>query len=114
MIDLAAIRAMIAKLPGAHEEKSYGTPGFKVKKKLFARLHQSEDAIVVLLDSVQEQQDLIARDPVIYYITDHYNGYPAVLVRPIIDDDAFFSLLEHAWRRVVGKRELSEYDARRA
>ena len=45
-----------------------------------------------------------------YDITDHYEGYAAVLVRPTISDDDFFSLLEHAWRRVARKDDLNEYD----
>ena len=112
MIKLDDIRSMIQRLPSAAEAPSYGTPGFKVRKKLFARLHQKEDAIVVLLNSVQEQQELMARDPMTYYITDHYIGYAAVLVRPTIDESEFFSLLEHAWRRVAGKEDLREYERR--
>jgi hypothetical protein len=110
MIDLKTIQIMITRLPGAIEEKSYGTPGFKVKKRLFARLHQEEDAIVFLLNTVEEQQALIAKDPIIYYITDHYDGYAAVLVRPILEKEEFFTLLEHAWRRVAEKDDLHEYD----
>jgi hypothetical protein len=112
MITLAKVRSMIKRLPGSVEASSYGTPGFKVAKKLFARLHQKEDAVVVLLNSVKEQQDLIARDPMTYYITDHYDGYAAVLVRPTIDDQEFFSLLEHAWRRVARKNDVKEYELR--
>ena len=114
MISLETIRAMIRKLPGANEEKSYGTPGFKVKKKLFARLHQKEDAVVVLLNSVDEQRELISKDPAIYYITDHYKGYPAVLVRRIADEAELFALLVHAWRRVARRGDIAEYDSRQS
>lgn len=110
MITLETIRTMIKRLPGAEEGRSYGTPGFRVKRRLFARLHQKEDAIVVLLNSVEEQHELIAKDPFVYYITDHYRGYASVLVRPIIDDDEFFSLLEHAWRRVARNGDVMEYE----
>lgn len=109
MITLDTIRSMIPRLPGATESTSYGTPAVKVRKKLIARLHQKEDAIVVLLNSVEEQQELIAKDPMTYYITDHYNGYAAVLVRPTVDEEEFFALLEHAWRRVAGKDDLHQY-----
>ena len=112
MITLNTIRLLIKRLPGAVEASSYGTPGFKVKNKLFARLHQKEDAIVILLNSVEEQQELITKDSMTYYITDHYDGYAAVLVRPTIGDQEFFSLLEHAWRRVAGKGDLEEYELR--
>ena len=110
MIDLGAIQDMLKRLPGAREEPSYGTPGFKVGKKLFARLHQKEDAIVILLNSIEEQQELMQRDPMTYYITDHYRNYAAVLVRPTIAATAFFELLEHAWRRVARRSDLAAYD----
>jgi hypothetical protein len=83
-----------------------------VSKRLFARLHGKEDAIVLLLNTVREQQDLIALDPMSFYITDHYEGYAAILVRPTVDKDAFFELLELAWRRVARKRDVSEYDSK--
>ncbi|HUG18782.1 MAG TPA: MmcQ/YjbR family DNA-binding protein [Planctomycetaceae bacterium] len=99
-------------MPGSREELSYGTPGFKVGKKLIARMHQTEDAIVIRLDSVEEQATLIASDPDTFYITDHYIGYAAILVRPTIPDEALFDLLEQAWRRVARKSDLCEFEAR--
>ena len=114
MITLEKIRALCKTLPGTTEGTSYGTPGFRVAKKLFARLHGKEDAIVLILNTVQEQQDLIASDPMSFYITDHYEGYAAILVRPTADDDAFFELLELACRRVARRRDTSEYDSQSA
>ena len=101
---------MVNRLPGTEEAPSYGTPGFRAGKKLFARVHQSEDAIVILLNSVEDQADLIANDPDNYYITDHYKGHAAVLVRTRIDKDEFFCLLEQAWRRVARKRDIKDYE----
>ena len=99
------------RLPGSREEPSYGTPGFKVGKKLFARMHQKEDAIVILLNSVEEQADLIDTNPDLFYITDHYVGYAAILVRPEISEEEFFKLLEHAWRTRARKSDIREYEA---
>ena len=110
MIALEEIRSMIKRLPGAREEPSYGSPGFKVKKKLFARLHQKEDAVVIVLNSVQEQQRLIAENPEIYYIIEHSRGYLAVLLNRYITEVEFFPILERAWRRVAGKGDLLEYE----
>jgi hypothetical protein len=112
MITLKTLRSMAKRLPGSREEPSYGTPGFKIGKKLFARWHQTEDAIVIRLNSVEEQEQMIASNPDTFYITDHYIGYAAILVRTEIPDDAFFDLLEHAWRRVARKMDLLEYEDR--
>ncbi|MCZ6616570.1 MAG: MmcQ/YjbR family DNA-binding protein [Gammaproteobacteria bacterium] len=105
---------MIKHLPGSIEESSYGTPGFKVRKKLFARLHQKEDAIVILLNTVREQQQLITSDPMTYYITAHYSGAAAILVRPTLAEDEFFQILQHAWRRVASKQDVETYETQSA
>ena len=110
MITLQTLRKMAKRLPGCREEPSYGTPGFKAGKKLIARLHQQEDAIVVILSSVEEQQTLIARDPMIFYIIGHFQGYPAILVRPTISEREFFALFEHSWRRAANKKDIALYD----
>ena len=110
MMTLDAIREVAACYPGAQESTSYGTPAFKVAKKLILRLHQKEDAIVLLLDTVAEQQDLISEDPMTFYITDHYEGYAAVLVRPTIDRDRFLALFERRWRAVARQRDIAELD----
>ena len=63
MITFDLIKEIAAAFPGTEESTSYGTPAIKVGKKLVLRLHNKEDAIVMLLDSVEEQQRLIAADP---------------------------------------------------
>lgn len=52
-----------------------------------------------------EQQSLINLEPEVYYLTDHYMGYEAVLVRlPMGQRDALRDLLGQAWRFVAPKR----------
>ncbi len=110
MITLKVIRKLAASFPGSEEGASYGTPGFRVGRKLYLRLHGKEDAIVVLLNSVAEQQELIAQDSKTFYITDHYQDYAAVLIRPTIGDAEFREIMERAWRRVARKKDLAEYE----
>ncbi|MGI9328955.1 MAG: MmcQ/YjbR family DNA-binding protein [Pseudomonadales bacterium] len=101
---------MAKTFPGTEEGTSYGTPAIRVGKKLMLRLHQKEDAIVLLINSVEEQQELIAKDPVTFFITDHYAGYPAILIRPTVPENEFRDLMEIAWRRVARKKDLAEYE----
>ncbi len=112
MITFTLVEELAKSFPGTEVSTSYGTPAIKVGKNLILRLHQKEDAIVVLLDSVEEQQQLISSDPIAFYITDHYEGYPAVLVRPTIEESTFQEIMEIAWRRVARKKDLAEYDRR--
>lgn len=71
---------MALKLPNVEEGTSYGTPALKVKGKLFVRLREEGDAIVLRMP-FDQRDGLIADDPGTYYITDHYREYPWVLVR---------------------------------
>ena len=102
MITLEKIRDMAERLPGLEEVRSYGTPGWKVGRKMVARIHQKEDAIVMVVDSIDTQQVMVAADPSVFYLTDHYLGHPMVLVRPTISESEFFTLLENAWRLAGG------------
>ena len=111
MLSFQRLQALARAFPGIEASTSYGTPALKVGKKLILRLHQSEDAIVLLLDSVEQQQALIAEDPMTFYITDHYAGYPAVLVRPDCEESTFVSLLEASWRRVARRSDLAAYES---
>jgi len=110
MITFQLIKKIARAFPGTEVGTSYGTPAIKSGKRLLLRMHDKEDAIVLLLDSVDEQQRLIARDPMAFYITDHYKGYAAVLVRPTVEESEFRSLFEQSWRRVARKKDIDEYE----
>ena len=88
-------------LPGAVEGTSYGTPAFHVRKKLFVRLHQSGESIVVMID-LAEREALMKLDPETCFITDHYLNYPAMLVRlATVRPKALRERIEESWRRAA-------------
>jgi hypothetical protein len=50
-------------------------------------------------------------DPATFFTTDHYRGYPTVLVRlGSVRAADVRSVLEQAWRRSAPKRLVAEYD----
>ena len=73
------VRRLALTLPNAEESTSYGTPAVKVKGKLFVRLHQDLDKIVLPMP-FDRREELMAEDPETYFITDHYAEYPYILV----------------------------------
>ena len=77
-LSLAAIRKVALSLPGVEEGTSYGTPAFKLKKKLLARLHQDGSSLVLKVGDATRDH-LLQADPETFFITDHYRGYPYVL-----------------------------------
>ena len=97
------VRQFALTLPGVEDGTSYGTPALKVKGKLMVRFHQDGETIVVAADFA-EREALIAEQPEVFYLTDHYLNYPWVLVRlATVRTDQIPDLLREAWRRVAPK-----------
>jgi len=111
MVTFDQIRELALKLPGVEDGTSYGTPALKVNGKLLARL--KEDGISVVFRVNFDQRDLLMQTkPKIFFITDHYLGYPAVLMRlSTASARQAADIIEMAWRFVATKRLL---DARTA
>ena len=103
-------RAALA-LPATTEKPSYGTPGFRVKDKLFARIREKATCSCCVSD-VDEKDALIASEPDKFFTTPHYDGHAMVLVRfAAVDHDELAELLTESWRLRAPKRLLAEFDA---
>ena len=78
------VRKIGLELPGVEQSTMYGAPALKVHGALLACVpsHRSAEAgsLVVRVDFA-DRAALLAEAPELYYITDHYLNYPAVLVR---------------------------------
>jgi hypothetical protein len=109
-VTFETVRRLALALPGVEEGTSYGTPALRVQKKFFARLKEDGETLVVRVD-FDTRDILMAADPETFFITDHYAGYPAVLVRlSTVDSDELRDLLEEAWRRLAPKRLIKVWD----
>ena len=88
--------AKALKLPGIEEGTSYGTPALKVAGKSFIRLKDADT--LVLLCPIDAKDMLMDVAPDIYFQTDHYIGWPAVLVRlDSIGDEELSLRLRDSW-----------------
>lgn len=98
-------------LPEVVEDIWYRTPALKVRGKAFVRLKEDGESVVFLLESVEEQELLIEAQPDIYFITDHYRGYPAVLARlSALRAPECRVRLERAWRLKAPKTLVKQLD----
>lgn len=83
-INFDVVRDIGLKLPGVEASTAYGAPALKVQGKLLACLPSNRSAepesLVVRVD-LADRAELLAAAPDVYYVTDHYVGYSAVLVR---------------------------------
>ncbi len=97
-ITYETVRRIGLTFPSVEEGTSYGTPALKVKGKLFARLREDPDSLVIKTP-FDTREELMAADPEIYYITDHYRDYEWMLVRlSKVHADALHDLLQMAYR----------------
>jgi len=96
------VRAFVRALPDVEETTSYGAPAFKLNGRLMACQATNKAAepgtLVVCIDFA-DRDELIAAEPDIYYLKDHYVDYACVLVRLArVHRDALRDLLHAAWR----------------
>ncbi len=101
--------AKSTKLPGIEEIAWWGRPSLAVKGKGFMGV-KDEDTLVVRC-ALEEKEVLMEVAPEIYFETDHYKGWPAVLVRtPAISDAELAHCIARAWRLMAPKKLLKEVE----
>jgi hypothetical protein len=112
-VTFAAVRRLALAFPGIDEGTSYGTPAFRVRGKFLVRLREDGESLAVKCGF--DERDLrIQADPATFFTTDHYRGYPTVLVRlATVDPADLRDVLEQAWRLHAPKRLVTEYDRSR-
>jgi hypothetical protein len=111
LITFDDIRASARALPGVVDGTSYGTPALKVGGKLFARLHQSMDCVVLRCELL-DREILMQSAPDAFFITDHYRDYPWILLRlGVVEKRVLPELIERAWRLVASKTLVRKYDS---
>jgi hypothetical protein len=106
-IDFDVVREIALALPGVDESALHGHPALKVSGRLLTcpAIHKSaEPNSLAVRIGFDERQALLASQPDVYYVTDHYVNHPAVLVRlSRIRRDSLRDLLAIAWRFVNSK-----------
>jgi hypothetical protein len=83
-IDFDAVRKIGLALSGVEVSMAYGAPALKVRGKLLACVptHRSaEPGSLAVRVGFDDRAELLAADPDVYYVSDHYLNYTAVLVR---------------------------------
>jgi hypothetical protein len=98
-------------LPGVSKGVFMGRPSLMHRGKSIIGSKDGESLVVHCPMEIKEL--LIQAEPATYFETDHYRGYPAVLMRPAIIDKATLRIrIEVAWRMSATKRQLAEFEER--
>jgi hypothetical protein len=106
-INFETVRNIGLALPGVKESTAFGAPALKIHGKLLACIptnRSAEPSSLVVRVDFDDRAELLAADPRVYYVTDHYIGYSAVLVRlSRVDHDVLRDLLGMAYKFVTRK-----------
>jgi hypothetical protein len=108
-INFDTVRKIGLAFPGVEESTAYGSPALKVRGKLLACVpsHRSaEPGSLAVRVGIDDRAELLAAAPDVYYVTDHYLNYSAVLVRlSRVTPDVLQDLLSMAHKFVNAHKE---------
>jgi len=83
-INFDTVRKIGLALPGVEEGTAYGSPALKVRGKLLACVpvsRSAEPGSLAVRVGFDDRTELLAAAPDVFYVTDHYLDYNAVLIR---------------------------------
>ena len=103
-MDFADIQRIALALPGVETGLSYGTPALKVRGKLLARLKEDGTTLVLCAVLPDERALLMEMTPSVFHVTDHYVGYPTVLIHLDVAEAAHMAaLIGRSWERLSAR-----------
>lgn len=108
----STVRKRVLAFPGTSEGTSYGSPAFLLDGKFFSRFNEKEQGLVVWVEEGLRDA-LLEGKPHTYFTTEHYRGYPMLLVRlERVPRAELETLIEGAFRMRGKKKCIDEYEAR--
>ena len=103
------VARIAAHLPEIERSTSYGTAALKVRGKGFVRMKEKMTNVLVVMIPLELKEALIELEPDKYFETDHYHGWPAMLVRlDNVDDVELAQRLECAWIEKAPKKLIKQ------
>lgn len=113
MKEWADVVAAALALPDVEEGTTYGKPAVKLRGKMLAATTAPDLGSFVLHADVEEKMVLMETDPATFWETDHYTGWPAVLVRYGTDARERIALcLARAWWNRASKLQREAFGPR--
>ena len=89
---------------GAYERPYFGKPSIFVGETFLCRVHDREEAVVIVQGSMEMRDVMLEAEPKLFYITDHYKNFPTVLARlGALDRKTLKDLLSARLMRIEAK-----------
>jgi hypothetical protein len=104
------VRRMALGLPEAEEQETWGTPTFRVRKKIFV-MFSEEQREAWVKSTHDEQRALVQMDPDTFFVPPYVgpSGWIGVRIRSV-DRDEMRELVTEAWRLTAPKRVVASFD----
>ncbi len=104
-------RQIALSYPGVTEHLVFGGPTLRVGKRFLACIAKIDiDTLCIKVPDQREREYFLATKPDVYYLTDHYENFEALLVRlPLSDAAELRGLFEQAWRTYAPTRLVASY-----
>jgi hypothetical protein len=101
------LRNTMLAFPATEEYLCYGTPAFRVKKKMVARLREDGENLVIHAD---DRDIWMEAEPDVFHVTPHYYNYPLVLVRlDKVSEITLRKALTEAWMQLAPEKIINQY-----
>ena len=104
-VNFDTVRRIGLAMPGVEESTAYGNLALKVQGKILACAavnRSAEPGSLMVRVDFDDRAELLAAAPDVYYVTDHYAPYNAVLVRlSRVSPDVLRDLLGMAYKFVT-------------
>ena len=110
---LELVRRLALALPGVEEGICFGTPAFYVRHKLMLRMWPDGETLVSRCP-IDEREELIAENPDVFFVTDHYRNYTSILISLLaVNQKVLAQMIERAWRMQASRKAVEAFDRRR-
>ena len=106
------VTAFALALPGTELSTSYGRPAVKVRNKAFLYPGREQGSFAAACP-LPEKELLIETDPATFWETDHYRGWPAVLIRfGSPERERIETVIQRAWWDRASKAQRADFGER--
>jgi hypothetical protein len=111
--DWDEVVAFACALPGVETGTTYGKPAVKLRGKMLAATTAPDPVSFVLHVPLDEKELLMETDSATFWETDHYRGWPAVLVRyGSADPERVKAVITRAWWDRASKAQRADFGDR--
>ena len=109
------VRQIALMFPGVDEHLAFGRPTLRVSKKFLACIAKIDpDTLCLKMPDHMQRDILLSSKPDVFYMTDHYADFGAILIRlPKVDSEELRDLIEDSWRMLASKRDKAVYEGNR-